>query len=153
MPIKSRFEREIPDDFDFPKGGGLLGATARGLALSFHLEEKAKAAKAAKKAAKAAKPPPEDTRSVAEKIRDGAYKVANLEYPSPKDPDKQAKRQAYQAAQAELHEQFKQDLFRENGVVGNPKAELCFQKAWEMGHASGVSEVENYFSDLVELIK
>lgn len=44
-------------------------------------------------------------------------------------------------------------LERDNGVVGNPKADLLWSKAWELGHANGLSEVECYYDDLVELIK
>lgn len=46
---------------------------------------------------------------------------------------------------------FKQDLFKAYGVIGNPKADRCFEIAF--GHACGLSEVAEYFDELVELIK
>lgn len=51
-----------------------------------------------------------------------------------------------------LKEQFKADLFEDLGIVGNPKADVLFRLAWELGHLSGYSEVYYYASDLVELI-
>ena len=49
--------------------------------------------------------------------------------------------------------QFKSDLFNDLEIVGNPKAELLWSKAWELGHSSGYHEVYSYASDLVDLIK
>lgn len=48
---------------------------------------------------------------------------------------------------------FKKHLLKSFGVEHNPKAERCFLLAWEYGHSAGYSEVEGYFTDLVELIK
>lgn len=50
-------------------------------------------------------------------------------------------------------EVFQAALAKEYGVVGNPKFGRAFSIAWSMGHSSGFSEVENYFSELVDLIK
>lgn len=50
-------------------------------------------------------------------------------------------------------EAFKIDLFEEEGVTDNPKAELCYDKARELGQGNGLSEIYNHFVDLVELIK
>ncbi len=37
-------------------------------------------------------------------------------------------------------------------VEDNPKADDCYELAWDYGHSNGYNEVENYFSDLVWLI-
>jgi hypothetical protein len=50
-------------------------------------------------------------------------------------------------------EAFKKALAEEYGVVGNPKFEQCYSIAYSHGHGCGYSEVEIYFSDLVELIR
>jgi hypothetical protein len=50
-------------------------------------------------------------------------------------------------------EAFKKALAEEYGIISNPKFEKAFDIAWQQGHSSGYSEVENYFSDLVDLIK
>jgi hypothetical protein len=51
-----------------------------------------------------------------------------------------------------LKEEFKADLFNEFDVTNNPKRDLCFEKACDIGHSSGYSEIYNVFSDLVDLI-
>jgi|SRR5579863_2544716 len=48
---------------------------------------------------------------------------------------------------------FKAALAEEYGVKGNPRFEKCYSLAYSFGHSSGFSEVENYFSELVDLIK
>lgn len=53
----------------------------------------------------------------------------------------------------EAIEQFKHDLYEDSGVENNPKRDLLFSKAWELGHSSGFTEVVCYFNDLVDLIK
>lgn len=55
--------------------------------------------------------------------------------------------------QAELHRQFKKELFDELGISDNPKREMLFSKAWEQGHGCGYAEVYNYACDLVDLIQ
>jgi len=52
-----------------------------------------------------------------------------------------------------LQEEFIHDLFKEFGVEDNPKREAVYALAYEYGHANGYSEIYNYFSDLVILIK
>lgn len=64
-----------------------------------------------------------------------------------------AQREAYQADQARLSREFKEDLFAEEGVTGNPKAENAYRLAWDYGHSNGYECVYNYFVDLAELIK
>ena len=62
-------------------------------------------------------------------------------------------RAAYYADVNRLENQFRTDLESENEMIGHPKAPLLFSKAWEMGHSSGLSEVHNYYVDLLELVK
>lgn len=50
-------------------------------------------------------------------------------------------------------EAFKKLLAEEYGVIGNPKFERCYSIAYSHGHSSGFSEIENFFSDIVDLIK
>ena len=59
----------------------------------------------------------------------------------------------HRTALAKKENEFMQDLFEEFGVTDNPKKELCYSIAYDMGHAYGFSEVYSKFSDLVELIK
>lgn len=58
----------------------------------------------------------------------------------------------YAQAQNE-RETHKESLAAKFEVTGHPKLDLCYDLAWEHGHSSGFSEVEYYFSDLVQLIK
>jgi hypothetical protein len=60
---------------------------------------------------------------------------------------------AYRAEDNALHDEFKADAFAEAGITGNPKAEKCWDLAWEHGHASGYSDVLNYLVEFSELIK
>ena len=55
-------------------------------------------------------------------------------------------------AQKEQENHMKQ-MAEKYDVVGNPKFDLCYSRAWDYGHSAGFSEVEIYFSELVELIK
>lgn len=61
--------------------------------------------------------------------------------------------QAWREEARRIDRQFKIDLFSEFDVIGHPKAAQVFNLAWEHGHASGLKEVYNYFSEFVELIK
>lgn len=66
-----------------------------------------------------------------------------------------AARQAYQAETAARMAEFKNDLFYDNGFVGeayNEFTEKLFSIAWEKGHSSGLAEVASVFEDLVELV-
>lgn len=49
-------------------------------------------------------------------------------------------------------EELKQKLLKKYNLERDEKFEKCFHLAWEYGHSSGLSEVEIYFNDLVELI-
>jgi hypothetical protein len=48
---------------------------------------------------------------------------------------------------------FRKALAVEYGVVGNPKFDKAYSVAYQHGHSSGFSDIEIYFSELVELIK
>lgn len=95
--------------------------------------------------------PPEPELSFNEKLDSGYYK-SKLPYPSLKDPERGIKRQAYQADDARLYQEFKQDMFKSYGVENHPKVEVAWRIAWDHGHASGYSEVDLYFSELAELL-
>jgi hypothetical protein len=60
---------------------------------------------------------------------------------------------AYNAETDRLKALFQVDLEADNDMVGHPKAELLFTKAWDMGHAAGYHEVKGYYEDLLELVK
>lgn len=91
-----------------------------------------------------------DNRSIHDKIRAGEYQTKWKFVRRRDDPEAFA---AYQADIARLDKQFRVDLFAELGITNNPKRDLLFEKAWDMGHASGYEEVANYALDLVELIE
>ena len=52
-----------------------------------------------------------------------------------------------------LVEQFRKDLAVEYGLVGHPKEEKLYAKAWEFGHSSGLYDVAVYYDELSELVK
>lgn len=60
---------------------------------------------------------------------------------------------AYRDDENRLHAQYKADLFEEHDVTDNPKKDLLYSKAYDLGHSAGYSEVASYFGDLVELIE
>jgi hypothetical protein len=62
-------------------------------------------------------------------------------------------RAAYSADGGRLSDQFKADLEAENGVVGHPKADLLWSKAYDHGHSAGFAEITIYYNDFVDLIK
>jgi hypothetical protein len=57
----------------------------------------------------------------------------------------------YQEERKRLEEEFRKDLIAEYKMSHHPKADKLFNKAWDMGCAGGLEEVEYYFRDLVEL--
>lgn len=61
-------------------------------------------------------------------------------------------RTIYKNAEYSAYTKFKNDLFNELGIENNPKRELLFSKAWEMGHSSGYYSVFEHAEDLVDLI-
>lgn len=69
-------------------------------------------------------------------------------------------RAAFYAARTEYHQEssrrqaaFKLALFEREGLTDNPRAELCYSKAYERSHSKGLAEVANTFIDLAELIR
>ena len=44
-------------------------------------------------------------------------------------------------------------LSKINGVSNNPKKELLFSKAYELGHSFGNCDIKSYYEELVDLIK
>lgn len=102
-------------------------------------------------------------RDLSTRVRDGEFKN-KVEYPRHTAPRfgkvgrdfhsfRHERLQAYHEGEREAHDRFKLACFREFGIEQNPKRELLWSKSWELGHASGLSEVLNYLSDLVELIR
>ena len=59
----------------------------------------------------------------------------------------------YNRGEGDMIAMFRLDLEEEFGVGDNPKNSLLFSIAWSMGHSSGLSEVYNYYAELVDLIK
>lgn len=51
------------------------------------------------------------------------------------------------------YQQHMEYLCKEHEIELNDKARLCYKLAYDYGHHAGYKEVENYFSELVELIK
>lgn len=47
---------------------------------------------------------------------------------------------AYYEMRNALQEEFKNDLFKEHGVTNNSKANLCYSKAWDLGHSAGLED-------------
>jgi hypothetical protein len=62
-----------------------------------------------------------------------------------------AHRKHYQEEVIRLQEEFRKDLIAKYKMSHHPKANKLFNKAWDMGCAGGLEEVEYYFMDLVEL--
>ena len=61
-------------------------------------------------------------------------------------------RKAYSEDERRLESQFKADLEAEYKMIGHPKADLLWGKAWDHGHANGLHEVAFYYGDFVELV-
>lgn len=59
----------------------------------------------------------------------------------------------YREAHEKLNNEFELALYKEYDVEFNPKRKKVFYAAWERGHSSGYHDVEQYFSEYVELIK
>jgi hypothetical protein len=56
---------------------------------------------------------------------------------------------AHRKEDARLHALFKQDLFKDLGIVDHPKKDKIFSLAWQLGHSNGLSEVASYADDIV----
>ena len=60
---------------------------------------------------------------------------------------------AYRQEEGRLFAKFRADLEAEYGLVGHPKADALFNRAWEQGHSAGFGEVATIYDDLVELVR
>jgi hypothetical protein len=61
-------------------------------------------------------------------------------------------RRAYDDDEMRLEKEFKADLEKFYGVTDNPKADLLWNKAYELWHSPDHSELAVYYGNLVELI-
>jgi phosphomannomutase len=73
------------------------------------------------------------------------YELAMAEYNNERD--------IYHKKDVDLYKKFMQDMFNELGIADNPKRDRLFSIAWDLGHSAGYSEVYNYASELVDLIR
>jgi hypothetical protein len=90
--------------------------------------------------------------NVREKLETDFYKNS-LPYPKRDDPNCKELRRAYNQETARLNELFKNDVLDELGVTDNPKADLLWSHAWDLGHSGGLHEVFGYATNLVGLIE
>lgn len=82
---------------------------------------------------------------VREKINFGEYEN--------KVPYSKLTRNAYNDEDREIRKKFREDLAKEFGMVNHPKESKLWDKAWDDGHAYGLMEVYNHYSELVDFIK
>lgn len=59
---------------------------------------------------------------------------------------------AVEAARKRM-EEVRARLEEEHGMAFHPKRDLLWSKAWEHGHACGLSDVQNWYEELVDLVK
>lgn len=60
---------------------------------------------------------------------------------------------AWSYKNSDLESRFRNDLEEENGMVGHPKSDLLYWKAYERGHSGGVDEVYSAYMDMLELVQ
>jgi hypothetical protein len=87
--------------------------------------------------------------TIEEKLNRNAYR-SRLPYFIAKDNPEGHR--LYKEDSRRLNEEFKKDLFQTLDIVGHPKAEMLYDKAWDSGHSNGYSEVYYDALDLVDLI-
>lgn len=51
------------------------------------------------------------------------------------------------------YKNHKEKCEAKHNLTGHPKADTLYHLAWEMGHACGYYEVENYYDDMAILLK
>lgn len=85
---------------------------------------------------------PAEVRAYADELE--AYDVAMVRY--------REEVAAYYARNVALEAEFRHDLELEYHMVGHPKADLLYGKAWERGHSGGLQEVASAYSDMVDLV-
>ena len=49
-------------------------------------------------------------------------------------------------------EKHQLSLERKYDLLGHPKADDLYRLAWDYGHSSGWSEIENYYVELLDLL-
>jgi len=64
----------------------------------------------------------------------------------------EALRNAWCTTQINLDDKFRTDAIHEAGLTGHPKADKCWEKAWEHGHSSGNSEVLFWLKEFAEVV-
>jgi hypothetical protein len=64
-----------------------------------------------------------------------------------------AARAKYNQARQALTEEFKRDLFAENGVAGHPKAEEAYSIAYNERSNGGFQEIMDLFEDIAALLR
>lgn len=69
------------------------------------------------------------------------------------EADYENRKKAYSASVNAAYESFKKDTFEELGITDNPKADILFSKAWDLGRSQSLECVWNWAVDLVELIE
>jgi hypothetical protein len=57
----------------------------------------------------------------------------------------------YREENLKLQNEFRTDLIDKYEMTNHPKANVIFDKAWDIGCSSGLESVEYYFQDLMEL--
>jgi hypothetical protein len=79
-----------------------------------------------------------------------------LVYPSSKTLNKYAyidAREEYLAETRAVDDAFHGGLAKEYGLLGHPKERKVWELAWEEGHSSGYSTVEQYYDQFSELVR
>ena len=64
-----------------------------------------------------------------------------------------AHKKLYQEERDKLEKEFREDLIQKYKMTHHPKVDKLFNKAWDMGCAGGLEEVEYYFQDLIEFLE
>jgi hypothetical protein len=59
----------------------------------------------------------------------------------------------YYKTESALINRLSDEMAKEEGLTGNPKAKMLFDKAWEEGHAYGINEIWSHYVDLADLIR
>ena len=59
----------------------------------------------------------------------------------------------YDEERLRLQNEFRCDLIEKYNMTGHPKANKCFDMAWDFGQSSSYSDVEDYFMNLIELVR
>ena len=57
----------------------------------------------------------------------------------------------YQEEFVKLQEEFRRDIIIKYEMTNHPKANVIFDKAWDIGCSSGLQSVEYYFTDIMNL--